>query len=31
MEKQNTLEKAFAAAQADFPLVKKTDKNPFFK
>lgn len=29
--KQDTLHKALAKAQTDFPLVKKTDKNPFFK
>lgn len=30
-EGHSTFEKAFLAAQMDFPLVKKTDKNPFFK
>ena len=27
----NTLHKALAKAQSEFPLVKKTDSNPFFK
>lgn len=30
-EGHSTFEEAFLAAQMDFPLVKKTDKNPFFK
>lgn len=28
---QNTLHKALAKAQSEFPLIKKEDKNPFFK
>lgn len=28
---QNTLHKALAKAQSEFPLVKKEDSNPFFK
>ena len=28
---QTTLHTAFAKAQTEFPLVKKTDSNPFFK
>lgn len=28
---QDTLHKALAKAQSEFPLIKKTDKNPFFK
>lgn len=31
MEKQDTLHKALASAQSGFPLIKKTDSNPFFK
>lgn len=31
MEKQNTLHKALAKAQSEFPLIKKEDSNPFFK
>lgn len=30
-KKQDTLHKALAKAQSEFPLVKKSDKNPFFK
>ncbi len=29
--KQETLHQALAKAQTEFPLVKKTDSNPFFK
>lgn len=31
MKEHKTIHEAMLAAQMDFPLVKKTDKNPFFK
>lgn len=30
-KKQDTLHKALAKAQSEFPLIKKEDTNPFFK
>lgn len=31
MKEYKTIHEAMLAAQMDFPLIKKTDKNPFFK
>jgi len=31
MEKKQTIHECFAQAQSEFPLIKKTENNPFFK